>query len=725
MRTQVKYFFLLFFSLIGILLKAQPTLYPSQYIPVQVSGTYIQNPWTGGINSAQPQLIDLDNNGILDLAIYEKSENKVLTFINSASGGSAPLYTFRPEYSKYFPVPNSWMICKDYGCDGITDFFTYGELGEFDAYTGNYIEDTIHFTFQQKGAYYSSGESFINVYASNIDKPSFIDVNGDGDLDYISFNVGGTNFQYYENLRLELSLPCDSLFFDFYHPCWGYMLETGLNIEVILNDTCSDAPTHRVAKTLHVGSASDVADINGDGHLDVLLGDISLNILNYLKNGSSSPLASFIEQDIHYPSYDVPLMLDYFPAPFVLDINQDGRKDLLVSPFDGVGGNNINNLWYYRNTSDDSLLLRFQQKNYLTDNMLDFGEWAKPCIVDVDGDGLKDVLIANGGIRVDGYTAPAQIILLKNIGELDYPRFSLIDSNFLSLKSLNTPNLSISASDYDNDGDEDLIVGLQNGTLLTYQNQEYTFITKGYIKDNANAIIDVGQDATPCWADLNGDGKKDLIIGERNGNINYYTCSDYSTLQYLLVTDSLGKISTRTPLIPYGYSSPTLIDLDADGHLDLVTGSVLDTIYFFSHIGNYIHTLAFATKKNILPSYLGYRLHPIFSDLTQDGKMECLVGSFSGGVYFYSAAPPDERPLSLNDNWKNDIYIFPIPSKDIITIHGIEFPVEYSISDAYGQILSHNIIKDNTLNLEKYPSGIYIITFYSRNGTTSKIIIKA
>jgi hypothetical protein len=724
MKKIVIIFIYIFICSICNHIDAQTTLYPVTFIPVKIDGKYLQNPWAGGINSAQPQLIDLNNDALLDLAIYEKSENKVLTFINVSTGGNPPQYLFSPDYAKYFPIPNSWMICKDYSCDGIADLFTYGELGEFDVYIGDFEADTIHFTRKQKGAYYTSGANSINVYATNIDKPSLIDVNGDGDLDYITFNVGGTNFQYYENLQQELSLPCDSLFFEFYHPCWGYILETGLNVQVVLNDTCSDSPMHREMKTLHVGSTIEVADINGDGNLDVLLGDISLNLLNYLKNGSSSTLASFLEQDIQYPSYDVPVALNYFPAPFVTDINQDGNKDLLVSPFDGVGGDNVQNIWYYQNNSSDSLLLEFKQKNYLTDNMLDFGEWAKPCIADVDGDGLKDILIANGGIRISGYTAPAQVIYLKNIGTREYPILTLVDSNFLNIQDLNILNLSISSSDYDNDSDDDLVLGLQDGTMLCYQNQGGIFTAKGNIKDISNVKIDVGQDATPCWADLNRDGKKDLIIGERNGNINYYICHDFSTLQYQFITDSLGKITTRTALIPYGYSSPTITDFDGDSKADLFTGSVLDTIYFYSNIAANITSKKTVTSKQILPHYLGYRLFPVFGDLTNDDKAECLIGSFSGGVYFYSPAPPDERPLSLSSYLERTLLLFPNPSTNVVYVNGLKKITDYDISNTFGQILLSDKVHNEPIDLGMLPSGIYIITFYMDDSIVSKKIIK-
>jgi hypothetical protein len=693
------------------------------YLPVYHENQNIINPWAGGINSPQPQLIDLNNDGLKDLVVYEKSENKILTFKNEGIIG-APIYKIAPEFSKYFPTPNSWMICKDYSCDGIEDFFTYGFLGQFDIYTGYYINDTIHFKLRQNGAFFDLGGALVNVYASSVDKPTFIDVNGDSDLDYISFNVGGTNFQYYENLQVENSLNCDSMFFDFYHPCWGYVFETGLNPELVLRDTCSDAPSGRLASTLHVGSVTEIVDINGDNQLDVLLGDISLNILNYLKNFNTSKNASFLSQDTSYPRYDVPLKLSYFPAPYALDINQDERKDLLVSPFDGVGGDNFNNLWYYKNMSNDSMLLELQQKDFLADQMIDIGEWAKPNIVDINSDGLKDLLIATGNKRFNGENTPARLVYYKNIGDANYPIFSLLDDDFLNIKSLNYSNIAVNSSDLDNDGDIDILIGTAEGTLLLFKNNNSLFSNAGFLKDVNNTIIDIGQEATPFIIDFNRDNKKDLIIGERNGNINYYICNDINTLTYTFSTDSLGKITTRTPLIPLGYSSPFVADFNGDSKYDLITGSVLDTIYFYDNIENHVSTKANITSTTLLPNRLGYRLFPTFSDLTGDNKLECLVGCFSGGIMFFSAQPPPKRPLAINSIQQQFYKIFPNPSHGIFYSNITDQNISFECIDITGKLVKKGVCTSGVFDLSNQSRGIYLLKIITPKGIeTHKIII--
>ena len=53
-------------------------------------------------------------------------------------------------------------------------------------YTGFYQNDTLKFKLQQDGFFYNNG---INVYAVDVLKPAIADINKDGDIDIIGFNV--------------------------------------------------------------------------------------------------------------------------------------------------------------------------------------------------------------------------------------------------------------------------------------------------------------------------------------------------------------------------------------------------------------------------------------------------------------------------------------------------------------------------------------------------------
>ena len=73
-------------------------------------------------------------------------------------------------------------------------------------------------------------------------------------------------------------------------------------------------------------------DEEGDGDWDLVLGDLSFQKLNKLVNGGTPDDALMISQDVNFPSYDVSFEQNSYPAPFSIDVDMDGQRDMLVSP---------------------------------------------------------------------------------------------------------------------------------------------------------------------------------------------------------------------------------------------------------------------------------------------------------------------------------------------------------------------------------------------------------
>ena len=59
--------------------------------------------------------------------------------------------------------------------------------------------------------------------------------------------------------------------------------------------------------------------------MDLVLGDLSFQNLNKLVNGGDASL-HIVEQDTVFPGYDIPVDMTTFPAPFLLDVDLDGRQ---------------------------------------------------------------------------------------------------------------------------------------------------------------------------------------------------------------------------------------------------------------------------------------------------------------------------------------------------------------------------------------------------------------
>ena len=80
----------------------------------------------------------------------------------------------------------------------------------------------------------------------------------------------------------------------------------------------------------------------------------------------------------------------------------------------------------------------------------------------------------------------------------------------------------------DNDGDVDVICGTHDGYLHYFMNTSGSLNSMNFVlmapqlQDDNSIPIDVGYAAKPCLFDIDGDLDYDLIIGEENGNLNYY-----------------------------------------------------------------------------------------------------------------------------------------------------------------------------------------------------------
>ena len=84
---------------------------------------------------------------------------------------------------------------------------------------------------------------------------------------------------------------------------------------------------------------------------------------------------SIATMDTLYPAYDVSADVLVFPAAFELDIDHDGKKDLMVAPNANSGINSVQSSWFYKNTGTaTSTVYSFVESDFLQNSMIDHGE---------------------------------------------------------------------------------------------------------------------------------------------------------------------------------------------------------------------------------------------------------------------------------------------------------------------------------------------------------------
>ncbi len=197
---------------------------------------------------------------------------------------------------------------------------------------------------------------------------------------------------------------------------------------------------------------------------------------------------------------------------------------------------------------------------------------------------------------------------------------------------------SVVLADLDNDGKLDFISGSAAGTneLSIYQNDGTPF--SGIL--TRVQIADVGKINQVISADLDNDGKKDLIVACTDGKIRIYQ-NDGTPF-----TDSWSTSVDITGGLTDEVTSIGVADIDKDGKLDIVAGragSANDIMIFKNPSSTFGGS--WSTNKD-----LGSPGAPVKSisvlDLNNDGKVEIVSGQGGSGDDVHIWQPPSSAPFT-------------------------------------------------------------------------------
>jgi len=734
----MKYISLFFIVIIPCFLYAQPT---HLSVPFQdISGDVYDYALTGGLNNPQFSEIDLDGDGDQDLVYFDREGYVVVPFLNGGTANTVD-YTYAPEYAYRFPKEERWMLLRDYNCDMLEDIFCYkrdatGAISITVYEASRDAQNKVVFTqiidiirFHLKGQTQLS-----NLFNSTIDLPAVDDIDGDGDMDILNFNSAGGYVDMYKNESQEKGFGCDSLLYVLNDNCWGRMYESGVSEVIDLSpriDSCSNyAGWFPIKSARHSGSTLLTLDMDNNGTKELMLGDLSFTNLNLLTNGGNVDTAFMTSQETFFPQSSLSANIDIFPAAFYIDVNNDGAKDLLAAP--NIGGiNSVDDKnWYYKNTGTANFpAFTYQVNDFLVDEMIDKGTGSAPAFVDYNGDGLLDIVVGNNYTFINNLTQESSLSLYENIGTATQPSYRLVDADFATIKQYNQRRLVPTFGDLDNDGDQDMILGLESGELIYVANIG-TATVPNFLNISANyAGIDIGQNSTPQLVDADRDGDLDLIIGERNGNTNYFENTGTASAPTFSNTETsatFGFIDTKLPGYLKGNSAPHLVDVNGDYHLFM--GNEVGEMWQYNNIdGNLLGT--FTRVNGVLDSVdQGSESILAIANINGGASLEFLVGNKRGGLGLYTESLISSiETIEAN---QNSLTIFPNPTAGTIKISfsdAINEEVVVQVTNLLGQVVINQkrwMDKGTELNLQQLSIGSYIVTVQTKKGIYVEKVVK-
>ena len=199
-------------------------------------------------------------------------------------------------------------------------------------------------------------------------------------------------------------------------------------------------------------------DWNNDGLHDLVVGSADGSVHLFLNTAdNSNPI---LDSGNPVLVGGTPIAVGIRATPIVDDWNEDGKKDLLVGNFDG-------NILIFLNEGTDSAPVFNTSFNLQVGGMdFDIGTRAAPRIFDWNGDGLKDLLVG----EVEGY-----LYFMKNVGTNETPHYNdfekiLLRSNEpLRYIPGDAPRSRPYITDWNNDGNNDIMIGGKDGRVMLFQ----------------------------------------------------------------------------------------------------------------------------------------------------------------------------------------------------------------------------------------------------------------
>lgn len=564
------------------------------------AGVPYQQPFLGGFDVPRPQLVDIDGDGDLDLFVQERS-NAVMFFENREG-------KFVWQTDRFMDLPvGEWYRFADVDRDGVVDLLSESPISYIRVWRNVGSAKQAEFRIAADTLKDNDGAP---IPADRQNILNLVDVDCNGRMDLFLGRVAGTVDRFEAVPGTERNGI----------PRFVLHTERFEGIEVLGPVPGQPGGIERTG-TRHGANTLAFGDVDGDGDPDLFWGDyFERGLLLFNNEAPSCGATNMKGRHIQFPD-SVQAQTSGYNAPATGDVDGNGFMDVVMGVIGGA--------YSPRKTSIQNLFLISQQTKgtfaVTTRRLiptLDVGNESIVALGDLDNDGDVDAVIGSKISTAEDDSGT--LTWFENTGSAAAPTWR--ERGLLSAGG--EFHLAPVIVDIDGDNKQDLLVGTWKDRVQWWSNGGTPAQARWTLRDSALVTLTRGSNTTPALADIDGDGDLDLFVGEASGQMNYYRNSGSRTEpRFTLVSDVFQGIDVGRR------STPTLADMNGDGRVDLLLGgedggvelwwndSSADSVRFVRAEGSLLNSPPYSSAAA--------------ADLDGDGVPELIVGTQSGGVLFY------------------------------------------------------------------------------------------